>query len=362
MEFLVDLSRLHKALLSTCLAAASGTVCTAQTVASVPRPLPASIERVLTWLPADTETILVANTSFAMPRFKNQDTAEPGSEISLNELTERFELLPLSLFELKHGLLQNYLMGQKVEFAIEGSRHFRRPASLFGEMPYEGCQIAVMAEATVSRRDSLLKQVLSVAIRVDSIAGQRIPVFEEKHEDEVWTTFVALPKPNLVLACTNRDYLRDVLERIGGKGGRRALSDSLEEWKFVGHDAPFWGLRHYDKSQAGRDPTSPFVDRNIFGKGDRQASGIAFRFDPTIGKVVTISYFSSTSHILVFLQKETPLSMKIEGVVDTTADLPVSLRQVAPGVAEIKYELGGVLPVDLFIAIAMGAFGHGVYF
>ncbi|HET9319280.1 MAG TPA: hypothetical protein VFO27_05880, partial [Bryobacteraceae bacterium] len=214
----------------------------------------------------------------------------------------------------------------------------------------------------VRRRDSFLKQSSSVAIRVDSLAGQEVPVFEEKREDEIWTTFVAFPKPNVVLACTNRDYLREVLERIGGKVGRRALSDSLAEWKFVGHDAPFWGLRHYDKSQAGRDPTSPFADRNIFGIGDREASGIAFRFDPRTGKIVMISYFSSTRDILGFLQKQTPLSMKIEGVVDTTANLPVSYRQVAPGVAEIKYELGGVLPADLFIAVAMGAFGHGAYF
>jgi hypothetical protein len=78
--------------------------------------------------------------------------------------------------------------------------------------------------------------------------------------------------------------------------------------------------------------------------------------------VVTISYFSSTGDILGYLQKQTPLSMKIEGVVDPAANLPVSYRHVAPGVAEIKYELGGALPVDLFIGIAMGAFGHAVYF
>jgi hypothetical protein len=95
---------------------------------------------------------------------------------------------------------------------------------------------------------------------------------------------------------------------------------------------------------------------------DKQASGIAFRFDPKMGKVVTISYFSSTGDILGYLQKQTPLSMKIVGVVDPAANLPVSFRQVAPGVAEIRYELGGSLPVDVFIAVAMGAFGHAVYF
>jgi len=218
---------------------------------------------------------------------------------------------------------RTYLIGQRVEIAIEGSRHFRRPSGLFGEMPYEGCQIAVLAEATVSRRDSFLKHSSSVALRGDSLVGQKMAVFEEKVDDDIWTTFLAFPKPNLVLACTNRAYLREVLERIGGKVGKRALSETLAEWKFVDTEAPFWGLRHYDKSQAGLDPTSPFVDRNIFGTADRQASGVAFRFDPRKGNVVTISYFSSTRDILGFLQ-HTPLSMEIDGVVDSTANLPVS--------------------------------------
>jgi len=326
----------------------------------MPGHLPARVEQAFSWLPADTETILVANKPFAMPRFKPDDS-QPEREKTLADLPEAFELLPLSLFELKDGLLQNYLAVQTVEIAVEGSRHFRNPGGL-GEMPYEGCQIAVLAEATVNRRDSFLKRFSNVVVRVDSVAGQKIPVFEEKLENDIWTIFVAFPKPNLVLACTNRDYLRDVLERIGGKVGRRALGDTLAEWKFVGAEAPFWGLRHYDKSQAGIDPTSPFGDRTVLGAGDRQASGIAFRFDPRTRNVVTIYYFSGTKDILRFLQTETPLFMNMVADVDSPANLPVSYRLAAPGVAEIKYELGGALPVDVFVAVAMAAFGHAVYF
>jgi hypothetical protein len=210
-------------------------VCTAQTIPLSPKPLPTRVGLVLSWLPADTETILVANTSFALPGFKQQDATTPGGE---TDLIDEFELLPLSLFRLKDGLLQNYLMGQRVEFAIEGSRHFRRPAGE-GEMPYEGCGIAFLAEAATGRGDAFLKYSAPATPRVESIAGQKITVFEERQEEDTWTTFVAFPKANLVLACTNRDYLREVLERIGGKAGRRALSNTLAEWKFVAADAPF---------------------------------------------------------------------------------------------------------------------------
>jgi hypothetical protein len=343
---------IRKALLSICLAVGSSAACRAQSTGPV--------AQVLSWLPEDTETILVANKPFAMPRSKEPDDSQPERERTLADLPEAFELLPLSLFELKDGLLQNYLAGQTVEIAVEGSRHFRNPGGL-GELPHEGCQIAVLAVATATRTASFLKRFSNVAVRVDSVAGQKIPVFEEKLENDVWTTFVAFPKPNLVLACTNRDYLREVLERIGGKAGRRALSDTLAEWKFVGAEAPFWGFRHYDKSQAGIDPTSPFGDRTVLGAGDRQASGIAFRFDPRTRNVVTISYFSGMRDIIGFLQTQTPLSMNMVAEVDSPAKLPVSYRLAAPGVAEIKYEVGGALSIDVFIFIVMAVFGHAVY-
>jgi hypothetical protein len=340
-------------------AASSSLICKAQTNTSMPiQHLPARVRQVLSWLPADTETILVANTPFAMPLFKPDDDQQ-SHETSLDE---RFELLPLDRFALKDGLLQNYLVGERIELAIEGSRHFRPPVSNFGEMPYEGCQIAVLAKASSSRGPSFVKAAGSVALKTDNVAGQSVAVFQEKRDHDTWATLVAFPKPNLVLACTNRDYLSEVLQRIGGKIGKRALPDTLAEWTFVSTNASFWGLRHYDKTQAERDPTSPFRDFNIIGMADKQATAIALTFDSGKRNLAKISYFSSAGDILEFLQKRTPLSMKIEGVVDSTANLPVQYRQTAPGVAEIQYELGQAIPVDLFISVVMGAFGHAVYF
>ena len=174
MESTGDLSWLFQALLSICLVAGSS-VCSAQTGPLSPRPLPARIAQVLSWLPVDTETIFVANQEFAMPRFKPYDADEPSRELSPAELTERFDLLPLRFFEVKDGLLQNFLMGQRVEMALEGSRHFRRPSGLFGEMPYEGCEIAVLAEATVGRGESFLKQSLSSGLMALNDRG--LPLF-----------------------------------------------------------------------------------------------------------------------------------------------------------------------------------------
>ena len=96
-------------------------------------------------------------------------------------------------------------------------------------MPYEGCQIAVFAKASSNRGASFVKAAASVALKTDNMAGQSVTVFQEKRDDDTRTTFVAFPKPNLVIACTNRDYLSEVLQRIGGKIGKRALPDTLAE-------------------------------------------------------------------------------------------------------------------------------------
>ncbi len=54
--------------------------------------------------------------------------------------------------------------------------------------------------------------------------------------------------------------------------------------------------------------------------------------------------------------------MKVDGVTDSTANLPIVYRQAAPGVVEIEYQLGDAIPIDLFISVVLGAFGHAGYF
>ncbi len=161
--------------------------CKAQTNTPAPERLPTRVKQVLSWMPADTETILVMAAPFAMPRFKPNDE-QRSRETSLDE---EFELLPLVRFEVKGGLLQNYLLGERIELAIEGSRHFRPPDSNFGEMHYEGCEIAVLAKASSSRGPSFMKAAAKVAVKTDTVAGQSVAVFQEKHDDDTWTTFVA---------------------------------------------------------------------------------------------------------------------------------------------------------------------------
>ena len=220
-----------------------------------------TLKKALSWLPADTETVIVANGPFAFPILDGPTDHSPRLELSSTELELGMRDLPLWLFSMKNGDLREKLKGKLVALALEGSRHFRPPETL-GEMRYEGCDIVVLGHAATFDRDSFLKNAANSAVRFQEILGTKIAVFQERQEDDIWTTFVAFPTSNIVLVATDESYLRVVLARIGGgASGPRALPGTLPEWKYVNTLAPVWGLRHYQRKEVGLDPTSPFQDR-----------------------------------------------------------------------------------------------------
>src|SRR5262245_8464956 len=88
-------------------------------------------ERLLDWLPEDTETVIVAQGPFDIPK----PTAE---QFKFDESIRFLTLGPVS--DVQDGMLYKELAGQKVLCAIEGSRRFIAPRNL-GSMPYQGAHI-----------------------------------------------------------------------------------------------------------------------------------------------------------------------------------------------------------------------------
>jgi hypothetical protein len=117
---------------------------------------PITLSIALSWLPADTETLIVANGPFLLSRSNAESDETRSRSVSKKELREQFEALPLGLLGLEKGLLEKHLNGREVAMAIEGSRHFRSPSGL-GEMRYEGCDIVVFAGDVTSLGDAFIK-------------------------------------------------------------------------------------------------------------------------------------------------------------------------------------------------------------
>ncbi|MFZ3216467.1 MAG: hypothetical protein WA192_10445 [Candidatus Acidiferrales bacterium] len=127
--------RIAKAAFMICAAAFWAIACNAQSGAAPPpaRGSPVAFSRAISWLPADTETLIVANGPFSILPPETESDEARTRLLSREEINEMFEALPTGLVGLPEGLIKK-LTGRKAAFAMEGSRHFRSPSGL-GEMP-----------------------------------------------------------------------------------------------------------------------------------------------------------------------------------------------------------------------------------
>lgn len=354
------------------------------------------VQRILSWLPADTETVFVANGPFSFPDLEPPDQPSPFTSASAEELKVDFEAEPLALVGFRNGVLAKRLIDQKVQIALEGSRHYRVPSGL-GEMLYEGCSIVIFDRDVSDRTAAFLKDSLASDHPPEKIEGQSVTVFQEQLESDTWTILLAFPKPDTVLACSSRDYLREVLARMrggeGSPGAHRdvALPDSLPEWKYVDARSRFWAIRHFDKSQAAGDPTSPFATAKspdgagagaastastpaASSKGDEsldaasasvpanppdaQAIGLTFNFDPYKSWAATITYLSADPAMAAKLRASAyfaPIDPS------AAASLKIDLREAAPGAFALTYQLHDRESIHVFRLLLAAALGHAVY-
>jgi hypothetical protein len=233
-------TRAIAAVLTLCLVAFGGLGCkgvrpTAQVGAAQ---LSVAASQVLSWLPANTETLLTAQGPFTLP---NSQMDYTDRKTQAQDLRQAFPWSPPPRIESSCPLVVS-----------------RGPNEL-GEMPYEGCAIVIFADDLGAIPETFMKDAGKNALRIDDIESHKVAVFQEKMEQDIWTMFVVFPMKNIVIVATNRDYLSDVLTRMRAPGMTRAFPETLTEWKYVYTQAEFWGMRHFDRSQSQLDPTSPLV-------------------------------------------------------------------------------------------------------
>ena len=314
------------------------------------RPMPVdSINEVLWWLPEDTETVSVSRGPFKAPQ-----VSEPSANISPNEYVDyALTAFNFTLFHtIRDGRFYKSIVGGAVKFCVEGSRKFREPTSL-GGMLFEGCDITVLESGTVPSRSARISQMTQVANRVQTIAGQRVMMFEEKMEQDVWKIYVAVPTSNVLLCATNLDFITQVLIRMHHREDKRALPEDLPEWKEINTDAKFWAVRHYDRSDAPRDPSSPLSGKQRAANWpDTEAVGIVFNFDPDRSKVVTVKYLSGNKDALkIFSDEHTKIGQGFKPV--------IRLRE--PGVVEMLLSFDSEDEVGISVLVLFRLLGRGVY-
>jgi hypothetical protein len=324
------------------------TAAVAQTPATDPSQVRRSpdFRQVLSWLPPDTETIVVANKVFPLADLRD---VRRSREFHLEAWLRATAVAPLWF---KNGSLLEYFKDGRARFALAGSRHFRAPKSL-GLMPFEGCTIVFLSDDIGDRADAFFSAASGSASRVEDVEGQKILVFQERADGDLWTTFVTFRKPNVLLVATNLGYLRDVLARMRNGGGPRALPETLPEWKHVNVEAQSWGLRHYDRSQADSDPSSPFWDPRKSVKAplnDAKAIGLTFSYDPANGKGPIITYVSGNANA----------ARKALAMPQESTSVSVVFRELDAGTIEAAYGPGRSTDA-IFGLLLPYLLGHGIF-
>jgi hypothetical protein len=277
--------------------------------------------------------------------------------MTAEELEKQFEGLTLSLFNSGKGLLEKHLDRKKVLFALEGSRHFRLPAGL-GELPFEGCAVAIFQDDLEDRRDAFMKDAAALAVRIEDIEGQRVAEFEEQMEQDRWTIFITFPENGVVFVSTNKNFLQKMLIRMRGTPEQVALPDSLREWTYVNKTAKFWGLRHYDKLQSKYDPSSPFGGKKSGNFPDEEAVGLTYQSDPRTERRATLIYLTGAgAESIKIAEDRFPATVDPERM----AGLHIQHHQLAPGVIQSTFDLTHSQPTDLFFFIFMDHLGHAVF-
>jgi len=312
----------------------------------------ASVQEILWWLPEDTETVSVGRGPF-----KVMKPGEPTEDMSPKDyIGLALSQVPLGYLEIiKDGAFLKHFTGRTVSYYVEGSRRFRAPKSL-GGMRFEGCSIVVL-EQDLPERTALLNQMTSQANVFHNLGGHRVAEFERKLEEDTWKLLFAMPAPNVLLCATNQEFLADVLNRMNHRSARRALPETLPEWKHTNTEAKFWAVRHYDADEAKSDPSSPLSGEEAPANWpDTQAIGIVFDFDPARSKVATVRYLSRSEKGLKAFSDD----MKKASY--PGQDFNPQFRQTKPGVVEMSVSIDEKnQQVGIFLFVLLMLLGHGVF-
>jgi hypothetical protein len=304
-----------------------------------PEPMP-TVSQILDWLPPDTETLMVCQGSYTLdvPRPNDEKEAFLPLEKYLQQMFYGSLLTCVS-----DGAFLKCLAGREVILSVEGSRRFRPPGGL-GESRYEGCHVLVFQR----RQGAALRETLSAeAKKVLRFAGQEVFAFEKKMENDLWTFFIALPRPNVLVCATHAGYLKQVLRRMAekGKAGKRAFPENLAEWRHVDKAARFWAIRHYTE----KSETEEFEE-------EVDATGLVFTFDPGWG--VRDGQRAKVVYLSTGEKSETSVAKEWTYIGERTWKPRVKRR--APGVFEITAELKHEGDAARFLFVLLFHLGHAI--
>ena len=288
------------------------------------------VDETLAWLPPDTESVFVLQYPVV---------------VDSRELKASFAALPAELYALDRlaaldeGRFLQQLDGRTIRLTIAALKNARTRG--------EGAQVpALMPDGDAayfyyfsspigadvlgpSDQKAGAHPVWARTVQIDT-GARRAPGMSRgpKREDYTW---LALPRPDLLVAASTRDALLSLLDGIGGSGRsgqQRALPATLPEWRLVDRNAQLWGLRHFSRLGDRRDLTNPQCIADG-ASPDPLMRGLAVRFDIDTGTVET-RFVHAGAQPPSALAREQGIDYQAEKDADGTWRLRSSIRERGP--------------------------------
>jgi len=289
------------------------------------------IDETLAWLPPDIESLFVLQDPVVVDSRNLQ--------VNFSALPARFYALD-RLVALDEGRFLQQLDGRTIQLTIAAMKNARTrgegaqvPALMpDGDAAYFYYYFSSPIEAGVLRTSDQKADahpIWECTAQID--AGDRwTPGMSSRpmREDHTW---LALPRPDLLVAASTRSALLALLAGIESKEPpepHRALPATLPEWRLADHRAPFWGFRHFSQLGDRRDLTNPqcLADGS---SPDPLLRGLAVRFDVDTGTVET-QFVHAGALPPSALAHGNGIDYKAEKDVDGTRRLRSNIRERGP--------------------------------
>lgn len=302
---------------------------------------PRSMDRVIAWMPAKTETLIAMNGPFQWPHVivgPQQQIAIAPSGDAVFDRVQTMTLLDTLQFARPFA-------GATVLQMMSGIWGFRQPAGL-GMALFSGATV-IEFKGDVSDRIAALRLEPGYGfVRSEQIDGQAVLVYRVKSEEDLRTSLVAFPTNTVMVVAEDEASLREVMRRVGGTTDTRALPESLPEWRYVNQTARFWAMHHVQ-------PNNPEMWLGVKEKSGAEGSGVTFAFDPAT-KRATITYLMSNEamqHI-----KSEMWNDKESGV----HEMEAQYRVQKPGVLVGTYRLQQEDSASLFMFVLQALLGRPI--
>jgi hypothetical protein len=297
--------------------------------------LSADVEDLLWWLPPDTETLQVTRT-----RPKPQRPLVEAIEHTFGDIGTGAAYA--------HKFTQ--VVGARINIRVVGSRHFLPPGGL-GDMRFEGAEIFVFDKPLGASLPGLLADLEKIAVKVEQIEGLRVLEFHDEIENATWSSYITIPRADVLVVATDRVYLEELLRRRVARAGVRAFTSELPEWGWLDTSAPFWAIRHYRHTQTTGDPTSPFTKTRSGDEFDPAAMGVA-TYAKSDGRTIVTHYLSRADNAEEIARRL--WHHPGDGVA------PIS-RRVSPEAIEVLFSAKDEETLSMFFFYLMGTLGHAIY-